>query len=124
MKLSKFLTEKKDKKVKSTSKGGKSKDKDDEKWAWKKIPPKHGKPLKKKMNDKTYNWCKWHKAWVIPDPNVTSGPTVCNLRMSKNDDENAPNPSPNDQPDSQGGHDQVHATQALVEDLMSSLQQE
>ena len=44
--------------------------------------------------------------------------------MSKNDDENAPNPSPNDQPDSQGGHDQVHATQALVEDLMSSLQQE
>ena len=27
--------------------------------------------LKKKtkaMNNKTYNWCKWHKAWVENDP--------------------------------------------------------
>ena len=55
MKLSKVLTEKKNKKAKSTSKGGKSKDKDNEKWAWKKIQPKYRKPLKRKMNDTTYN---------------------------------------------------------------------
>ena len=123
LKLSKFLTEKKDKKGKSADKGGKSKDKTDDKWAWKKIPPKYGKPLKKKVNDKTYNWCKWHKAWVIHDPNATSGPTACKLRLSEGDNGNSSNPNSNNQLDSQDATDQVHATQALVTDLMNSLQQ-
>ena len=124
LKLSKFLTEKKDKKGKSTDKGGKSKDKADNKWAWKKTPPKHGKPLKKKVNDKTYNWCKWHMAWLIDDPNATSGPTACKLRLSEGNNRNLSNPISNDQSDYRDTTDQVHATQALVIDLMNSLQQE
>ena len=32
--------------------------KQDNKCAWKKKAPKAGKPWTKKVNDKTYNWCK------------------------------------------------------------------
>ena len=32
------------------------------KHAWKKVHPKQGKKEMKKMNNKTYNLCKWHKA--------------------------------------------------------------
>ena len=124
MKLSKFLTEQKDKKGKSADKGGKTKDKTDNKWAWKKIPPKQGKPLKKKVNNKTYNWYKWHNAWFIHDPNATSGPTACKLRLLEGNNGNSSNPNSNDQLDSRGGHNQVHAIQALVTDLVNSLQQE
>jgi hypothetical protein len=34
---------------------------------WKKEKPKNNEKTKI-MNGRTFNWCKWHKAWVIHDP--------------------------------------------------------
>ena len=96
----------------------------DNKWTWKNVPPKSGNLLTKEMNDKVYNWCKWHKAWVIHDPQTTSGPTAYTLHLleSNNNNTNAPNqlePSPGP-----SGNEQIQATLALVSDLMNSLSQE
>jgi hypothetical protein len=35
--------------------------------AWKKEKPTNGEKTKV-MNGRTFNWCKWHKAWVIHNP--------------------------------------------------------
>jgi hypothetical protein len=37
-----------------------------------------GKEKTKVMGKKTYNWCRWHQAWVIHDP------TKCTLANKKN----------------------------------------
>jgi chorismate mutase len=39
----------------------------DDKYAWKKNKPS-GKERTKVLGKKSYNWCKWHQAWVIHDP--------------------------------------------------------
>ena len=36
--------------------------------AWKKVPPKDGEASKKQHSGRTYNWCKYHQAWVLHDP--------------------------------------------------------
>jgi hypothetical protein len=43
---------------------------DEEKWAWKKIPPKEGEPQSKQMPDfdKVHHWCEDHQAWVVHTP--------------------------------------------------------
>jgi hypothetical protein len=37
----------------------------DDKYAWKKVPPKAGKPRIIKKGSKTCNWCPKHLAWCI-----------------------------------------------------------
>lgn len=37
-------------------------------WAWKKVPPKPGKPHSIKKNKKDYHWCPHHKQWCIHTP--------------------------------------------------------
>ena len=52
----------------------------------------------KKINDKTYNWYKWHKACIIYDPNATSGSTTCKLveqGSSGTNDQNIEQPETN-----------------------------
>ena len=74
------------------------------------------------MNDKTYHWCKWHKAWVIHGQNVTSGIIVCKLRLTEESGYHN-----NNTIITQGKSDssvQVQATQALVSDLVNTLQSE
>jgi hypothetical protein len=39
----------------------------DDKYAWKKDKPSGNKKTKV-VGKKSYNWCKWHQAWVIHDP--------------------------------------------------------
>jgi hypothetical protein len=60
------------KKKKSGEKGGEKQRKqrrdDDPKYAWKLVKPKHGEPLTKDVNGKTYHWCPKHTAWVLHDP--------------------------------------------------------
>jgi hypothetical protein len=36
--------------------------------AWKKVPPKDGKPKKKEHGDLTFHWCKHHMAWTVHKP--------------------------------------------------------
>ena len=58
------------------------------------------------------------------DPNATLGPTACKLRL---EEEGTNNPTPHslEQPSSTSQDEgQVHATQALVSDLVHSLQHE
>ena len=115
LKLTKYLE---DKKNKNTKKGSNKKGKEDkdEKWAWKKKPPKSGKPWTKKFNEKTYHWCKWHKAWVVHDP------ATCRLRAESETSNNANTSDSQDANDQSGT--QVQATQAIVTDLVNTLQQE
>ena len=44
----------------------------DKKYAWKKIPPKSGEPLTKRMSvdgkNKVYYWCPNHLEWTIHKP--------------------------------------------------------
>jgi hypothetical protein len=40
----------------------------EDKYAWKKVPPKAGKPTKFMRNKKTYHWCPKHSAWTIHTP--------------------------------------------------------
>jgi hypothetical protein len=41
---------------------------DDSKWAWKKIPPRTGKPSTILKNKKTYHWCPKHAMWTVHTP--------------------------------------------------------
>jgi len=41
----------------------------EDKFAWKKVPPKLGEALTKEVDGKTYHWCVKHKAWVLHKPN-------------------------------------------------------
>ncbi len=36
--------------------------------AWKKIPPKQGEPLTKKVGKKEWHWCEHHMAYTIHKP--------------------------------------------------------
>ena len=126
LKLSKFLTEKKAKNNSNNKTKSTKDNKSDNKWAWKKVPPKLGKPWMKKVNEKTYRWCKWHNAWVIHDPNATSGPTACKLRVSQESgsDESTGNARGDTNNTKTTDTEQVHTTQVLVTDLVNSFQQE
>jgi hypothetical protein len=60
--------------------------------SWKKEPPKNNKKTKI-MYGRTFNWCKWHKAWVIHDP------ATCLLQKKKatrptNEDDDKPKSNP------------------------------
>jgi hypothetical protein len=53
----------------------------EDKYAWKKVPPKAGKPTKFVRNKKTYNWCPKHLAWTIHTPEeckLTAEITIAN----------------------------------------------
>jgi hypothetical protein len=43
---------------------------DEEKWAWKKVPPQYGDPKTKRMPgfDKDHHWCDDHQAWTAHLP--------------------------------------------------------
>jgi hypothetical protein len=42
----------------------------EEKWDWKKVPPKEGEPQSKQMPDfdKIHHWCEDHQAWAVHAP--------------------------------------------------------
>jgi hypothetical protein len=63
---------------------------DDDKWAWKKVPPKDGEPKTKLMPgfDKDYHCCDYHQAWT----NRLS--EDCDLRQSHQQDDSAPTAMP------------------------------
>jgi hypothetical protein len=46
--------------------------KSDKKYAWKRIPPKDGDPVTKKVHvngiSKTYYWCPYHLQWTVHSP--------------------------------------------------------
>lgn len=46
-------------------KRGKNKKNTDNKYAWKKVPPKEEESHTKDVNGKTYHWCPHHSAWTI-----------------------------------------------------------
>jgi hypothetical protein len=75
-------------KPKQTGKGKKpsKKSTDEEKWAWKKIPPKEGGPQSKQMPDfdKIHHWCEDHQAWVVHTP------ASCTVRIAREEAEAAP----------------------------------
>jgi hypothetical protein len=52
---------------------------DDEKWAWKKFPPKEGEPQSDQMPDfgKIHHWCEDHQAWVVHTP------VSCTVRIAR-----------------------------------------
>ena len=57
------------KKEGKTPKPKKGKDQGKEEgWAWKKVPPSEGQSQQKQKDGKSYNWCKYHQAWVLHDP--------------------------------------------------------
>jgi len=37
----------------------------DQKWAWKKVPPSDQQPKEKKVEGRTYHWCTNHQAWTL-----------------------------------------------------------
>ena len=51
------------------------KQKNDNKYAWKKFPPKQVEKETKTINDNIYNFFEWHKAWVehYPEVKVSDG---------------------------------------------------
>jgi hypothetical protein len=51
----------KDRKLSTTDK------RNSQKYAWKKVKPDNGETTKV-VGTNTYNWCKWHQAWVIHSP--------------------------------------------------------
>jgi hypothetical protein len=56
---------------------------DEEKWAWKKVPPKEGEPQYKQMPDfdKIYHWCEDQQAWVVHTP------ASCTVRIAREEAE-------------------------------------
>jgi hypothetical protein len=58
---------------------------DEEKWAWKKIPPMEGEPQSKQMPDfdKIHHWCEDHQAWVVHTP------ASCTVRITREEAEAA-----------------------------------
>ena len=71
----------KKKKDGKSDKGKKAKNKrNDDQWAWKRVPPTDGEPNPKNKNGKLYHWCVKHQAWTVhtpsqcdlPDPNDDS----------------------------------------------------
>jgi hypothetical protein len=60
------------KKPKKYGKGKKpiNKSVDEEKWDWKKVPPKEGEPQSKQMPDfdNIHHWCEYHQAWAVHTP--------------------------------------------------------
>jgi hypothetical protein len=66
----------KDRKAASTDK------RNSQKYAWKKIKPE-GNETTKVVGSNTYNWCKWHQAWVIHSP------ADCDLQHKPKSESNA-----------------------------------
>ena len=44
--------------------GGTNKQRQKQNETWKKVPPKAGKPLTKKIKNKDFHWCNHHMAWT------------------------------------------------------------
>jgi hypothetical protein len=59
---------------------------DEEKWVWKKVPPKEGEPQSKQMPDfdKIHHWCENHQTWVVHTPES------CTVRIAREESEAAP----------------------------------
>ena len=56
------------------------KGKNDEKWAWKKVPPKDGEKLEKEVNGIKYYWCHDHGLWTL----TKHTDETCYLKKKKN----------------------------------------
>lgn len=56
------------------------KGKNDEKWAWKKVPPKDGEKLEKEVNGTKYYWCHDHGLWTL----TKHTDETCYLKKKKN----------------------------------------
>jgi hypothetical protein len=58
---------------------------DEDKWAWKKVPPQTGEPKTKRMPefDKYHHWCDDHQAWTV---HLSED---CELRQSHHQDDSA-----------------------------------
>jgi hypothetical protein len=54
----------------------------EEKYAWKKIPPKEGEAKSKPFEDRTYHWCGKHKYWTIHTEAECTGVKARNARTS------------------------------------------
>jgi hypothetical protein len=54
----------------------------EEKYAWKKIPPKEGESKSKPYEDRTYHWCGKHKLWTIHTEAECTGVKVRGARTA------------------------------------------
>jgi hypothetical protein len=61
--------------------------------SWKKEPPMNNEKTKI-MYGWTFNWCKWHKAWVIHDPAACLLQTKNLVPTNTNDDDDKPKSKP------------------------------
>lgn len=66
---------------KKRGKRGRRKGKNDEKWAWKKVPPKDGEKHEKVFNGTTYYWCHDHAMWTL----TKHTDETCYLKRKKNE---------------------------------------
>ena len=69
----------KSKKSDGNNNGGDDKDKPP---SWKKVPPKTGEPWTIQKNDRTWNWCKYHKFWA-PSPHSSDN---CSIKDKSNEE--------------------------------------
>ena len=69
---------------KKRGKRGRRKGKNDEKWAWKKVPPKDGEKHEKVFNGVTYYWCHDHAMWTL----TKHTDETCYLKKKKNEKRN------------------------------------
>jgi hypothetical protein len=71
-------------KFKRTPKPSKKKS-DEDKWAWKKVPPQTGEPKNKRIPgfEKDHHWCDDHQAWAV---HLLED---CELRQSRQQDDSA-----------------------------------
>jgi hypothetical protein len=71
-------------KFKRTPKPSKKKS-DEDKWAWKKVPPQAGEPKTKRMPgfDNDHHWCDDHQAWTV---HLSED---CELRQIRQQDDSA-----------------------------------
>jgi hypothetical protein len=68
---------------KKKSKGQKNKERE----AWKKVPPKEGDKKTIKKGEKTYHWCPNHKAWTIHKPSDCKGVALKKDDTNKKEDD-------------------------------------
>jgi hypothetical protein len=57
--------------------------------SWKKEPPRNNEKTKV-MYGRTFNWCKWRKAWVIHDPAACLLQTKKKVPTNTSDDDDKP----------------------------------
>ena len=92
LKLSKAIKEKSISRQKGSKPSGKSSQSESknikknnlDKFAWKQVNPEAGQSHKKTVDGKEYQWCPWHKAWTVHDPNDERPEHRCRLKPVAN----------------------------------------